>query len=164
MRRSILALVATLGLVGCGGSESGPLTPARNLVGTWRTAIPPTVYFDTDFCSSSLSLVGSQTWDVTWVVTPGADDNTVNVEMGFGASNWRQIAGCPGSGVVPEVSPISFTGNVSSSSLTLRSGTDPAGTFAFTTDVIQGDLDTTWCMAYCQREYTTDRTLILLRQ
>jgi hypothetical protein len=38
------------------------------------------------------------------------------------------------------------------------------GTFTFTTDILQGDLDYQWCMIYCQRECTTGRTLILHRQ
>lgn len=164
MTTKILAMVAVLGLAGCGGSDSGPLTPARNLVGTWRTSIPVTMYFDTDFCTPDLSLVGSQTWDVTWVITPGADENSVNVEMGFATSNWHLIAGCPGAGVVPEVPPLTFTGNVSSSSLTLKKGSQVVGAFTFTTDIMQGDFDYSWCMVYCQREYTQNRTMILRRQ
>ena len=167
MKTKILAMVAVLGLAGlagCGGSESGPLTPARSLVGTWRTSIPVTMYFDTDFCTPDLSLVGTQSWDVTWVVTPGADENSVNVEMAFAGSNWHLIAGCPGAGVVPEVSPFTLTGNVSSTSLTLKKGTQVVGSFTFTTDNMQGDFDYAWCMVYCQREYTQNRTMILRRQ
>jgi hypothetical protein len=149
----------------CGGSEaSGPLSPARNLAGTWKTSIPATVYFDTDFCTDPASLAVTQDWAVTWVITPGATDNAVNVQMTFATSNTQRINGCPGTGVVPEVSPMFLTGNVSSTTLTLTNGSDPFGTFTFTTDILQGNMDYEWCMVYCQREYTQNRSLILLRQ
>ncbi len=165
-RTRAIALATLVALVsGCGGSDtSGPLTPARNLVGTWKTNISPTVFFDTEWCGSTLALAASQTWAVTWIITPGVDENTVNVEMRFAASNSRVIAGCPDTGVVPEVSPMFFTANVSSSALTLKKGSDVAGQFTFTTDILQGNFDYTWCAIYCQREYTTNRTMILLRQ
>lgn len=162
--RGLALAVLVVAASGCGGTDSGPLTPARNIAGTWKTSIPVKVFFDTDFCTPDLSLVASQDWDVTWVITPGADDNSVNVSMSFAGTNWQLIAGCPGAGVVPEVPPMQFTGNVSSTTLTLNKGSEAVGTFTFTTDILQGDLDYQWCMVYCQREYTTGRTLILRRQ
>jgi hypothetical protein len=161
-------LIGSLLAAACGGGEAGtdpgPLSPARQLAGTWKTSLPVTVYFDTDFCTPTPSLVASQQWAVTWIVTPGADDNTVGVRMEFTASGSQVIAGCPGTGVVPEVSPLFLTGNVSAAELTLRKGADVVGTFTFTSDVVQGDLDYAWCLAYCQTEYTRNRELILRRQ
>jgi hypothetical protein len=160
-----LAVSFLLLIAACGGSEaSGPLSPARNLSGTWKTVAPARVNFDTDFCTDPASLMATQDWAVTWVITPGATDNAVNVQMSFAASNTQRIDGCPGTGVVPEVSPMFLTGNISAATLTLRNGSDPFGTFTFTTDNLQGDMDYEWCMVYCQREYTQSRTFILLRQ
>ena len=101
-RISALAVASVLLVAsGCGKSASGPLSPARNLAGTWEMDFPVPVYFDTDWCTDTPSLVASQDWNATWVITPGADDNTVNVEMRFSTSNSKVIAGCPGTGGVP---------------------------------------------------------------
>jgi hypothetical protein len=162
-----LAVSSLLLLAACGGTDSGPLSPARNLSGTWKTVAPARVYFDTDFCTypDPAALGVTQDWAVTWVITPGATDNAVNVQMSFGASNTQRILTCSGgTGVVPEVSPMSLTGNVSSTTLTLFQNGDPFGTFTFTTDNLQGDMDWEWCMVYCQRDYTQNRSFILLRQ
>ena len=159
--------VATIGIAlvtACGGSDGANLSPARNLVGTWKTPFPVTVYFKTDWCGSSTSLVASQSWNVTWVITPGADDNTVNIQMNFTASNFQNIAGCPDTGVVPEVSPLFLTGTVSSAALSLKNGSQAAGDFTFTSDNLQGNFDYPWCAAYCQEEYTQNREFILARQ
>lgn len=157
----LFALIAVVA-AGC-SSSSGPLSPARNLVGTWKTTFPVTVYFDDDWCTSTPSLVASQDWDATWVITSGADDNTVDIKMTFSVANFQNINGCPDTGVVPEVSPMFLTGNVSAATLTLTNGNTPAGVFDFTEDNLQGDLDYTWCEGDCQREYSTKRTFILSR-
>lgn len=162
-RNLVVAVILVL-VSGCGGSESGPLSPARNLEGTWKMEFPVTVSFDTDFCTPTPTLVATQDWNVTWVVTPGLDDNSVFVEMRFATSNSRIVAGCPGTGVVPEVSPMFLRGNVSGTTLTLRYGSDLVGTFTFTDWNMQGDLDYSFCLLYCQREYTTGRTFILRKQ
>lgn len=162
MRAVALASVV-LYAVGCRG-VSGPLSPARSLVGTWKTSFPVTVYFDDQWCTSAPSLVASQDWDATWVITQGANDNTVDVRMTFATSNFQVINGCPDTGVVPEVSPMFLTGNISGTRLTLTDGQDAAGAFDFTSDNIQGDFDYTWCMIDCQREYSTKRTFILSKQ
>jgi hypothetical protein len=160
-----LPLVALLVVVaGCGGSsESGPLSPARALEGTWEMAFPVTVYFDNDWCTPVPSLMGSQEWKATWVITPGATDNDVRIQMSFTATDWQQVQGCPDAGVIPEVSPMFLTGNVSAATLTVRSGSDAAGSFTFTDWNIQGDFDYTYHLgsAFTQREYTTGRTFIL---
>lgn len=160
-----IASVCLLLLYGCGGGgDDGPLSPARQLAGTWKTSIPVNVKFDTEWCNSpAMALAESQDWDVTWVVTAGATENQVNVAMTFARSNRKTIAGCPDTGVVPEVSPMFLTGNISAATLTLKNAGVPAGTFTFTTDIMQGDFDYKWCAVYCQREYTTNRTFILRR-
>jgi hypothetical protein len=70
-RRLVVAALLVLS-VGCGGtsSESGPLSPARALEGTWKMDFPVTVSFDTDFCTANPTLVATQDWNATWIVTP----------------------------------------------------------------------------------------------
>jgi hypothetical protein len=143
---------------------STPLSAARNLVGTWKTSFPTTVYYDTDWCSYDPALVASQPWNFTFVITAGQDDNHVNVEMSFGTGAFTVINGCPGTGIIPEVSPLRFTGTISSSRLLLTSGTQVVGEFNFTSDILTGTFDYTWSAVYSQREYTATNTLILRRQ
>ncbi len=163
IRTFALIAVVLLAAAGC-KDATGPLSAARNLEGTWKTAVPVTVYFDNDWCTSNPSTVFSQDWNTTWEITRGANENTVNIQMNFSTSNNHIIAGCPDTGVVPEISPLFLTGNISGTRLTLYSEADPAGEFDFTTDNIQGDFDYTWCMIYCQREHSMDRTFILGKQ
>lgn len=159
--RSIV-LVSALATSACGGGESN-LSAARDLVGTWKTTVPVTVFLEVpDWCLSGPSRV-SQDWTVTWVITPGVDENHVAVQMSFATANTQVLAGCPDTGVIPEVSPMFLTGTISAATLKLKNGADDAGTFTFTTHNLQGDLDYTWCAAFCQREYTQNRELILTR-
>ena len=162
--RKIAAVLGVTALSACGGGSSdGALSAARDLAGTWKTNLPVSVYFKTDWCTPAPSLVASQDWNVTWVITPGVDDNTVNVQMNFSTSNFQLIAGCPDTGVTPEVSPMFLTGTISSSRLTLKMGSQVVGNFTFTNNIMQGDLDYLWCAAFCQVEYTQNRELILTR-
>lgn len=140
------------------------LTAARDLIGTWQTRIPTTVYYATDWCGWEPALVASQPWNVSFVITAGADGNHVNVEMRFSTGTFTVINGCPGTGIVPEVSPMFFTGTISSSKLILSSGTQVVGEFNFTTDILTGTFDYSWSMVYAQRDYTATNSLILLRQ
>ena len=84
--------------------------------------------------------------------------------MSFVTSDSEIISGCPGTGVVPEVSPLFLTGNVNGTRLELRSGTTQVASLNFTTDIMTGVLDYSWCSAYCQREYTDANAIILYRQ
>ena len=164
MLLSVVLLGVTLVAAGCGGEAGGPLSPARSLIGTWKASAPATVNFETDFCTADLSLVASQGWTVSLEVTAGADENSVNVQMTFAAANSQIISGCPGTGVVPEVSPMFLTGNVSGTRLDVKSGATPVGSFVFTTDHMTGTLDYSWCIAFCQREYTAANAIVLRRQ
>ncbi len=166
-----LALVAGLALImACGGAGGGgnnlPLTPARSLAGTWKTSIPVRVTFQTDFCNFGiLEDVLWQPWAVTFVITPGAGDNDVRVEMSFQAGSFTPIAhSCSSSGAFAEPSPISLTGTISSTNLVLRKGVDQVGNFNFTTSILTGTFDYLYRGAYDQREYTAPNALILLKQ
>ena len=162
--RTIAAMLAVGAVSACGGGgNDGALSAARDLAGTWKTKLPVKMYFKTDWCTPAPALVASQDWNITWTVTPGADENTVDVQMGFSASNFQAISGCPDTGVVPEVSPLFLTGTVSSSRLTLKMGSEVLGDFTFTNNIMQGDFNYLWCAAFCQVEYTQNRELILTR-
>src|SRR3989304_6525210 len=81
-----------------------PLTPARNLEGTWKTSFPVKFYIKTDFETfGELKDVGSEDRTMTWVITATSNENGVDVEVSFTVSN-RQLA--TGSGYTPDVSPM----------------------------------------------------------
>jgi hypothetical protein len=162
----LTGLAFTMACGGGDGSSNTPLTPARSLAGTWKTSIPVRVTFQTDFCTFGiLEDVLWQTWAVTLVVTPGAGDNNVLVDMSFQAGSFTPIAhSCSSSGAFAEPSPISLTGTISSTNLVLRKGADQVGNFNFTTSILTGTFDYTYHGAYDQREYTAPNTMILLKQ
>src|SRR3989304_8757009 len=64
-----------------------PLTPARNLEGTWKTTFPVTFYIKTDFETGELQDVGSEYRTMTWIITGTSDEHVVNVEVSFATSN-----------------------------------------------------------------------------
>ena len=139
-----------------------PLTPARNLEGTWKTSFPVKFYIKTDFETfGELKDVGSEDRTMTWVITGTSDENVVDVEVSFTVSN-RQLA--TGSGYTPDVSPMFLTGTISGTRLTLTSSGRTIGEFSFTTDIITGTWSDHWSMAYEQEVYTTTNSLTLNRQ
>jgi hypothetical protein len=143
-----------------------PLSPARNLEGTWKTTFPVTFYIKTDFETGELQDVGSENRTMTWKITGTSDEHVVNVEVSFAVSN-RQLAS--GSGYVPDVSPNFYTGTISGTRLTLKTGdqyseSGTVGEFSFTTDIITGTWNDKWSIAYEQQVYTATNTLILTRQ
>ena len=145
-----------------------PLTPARNLEGTWKTTFPVKFYIKTDFGTfGELQDVGSENRTMTWIITGTGNENVVNVEVRFAVSN-RQLDS--GSGYTPDVSPNFYTGTISGTRLTLTTGgstfeeSHSVGEFSFTTDIITGTWSDQWSMVYEQEVYTQTNTLILTRQ
>jgi hypothetical protein len=168
---AIVSIILTM--ISCAGSGSGNssapnLTPARPLVGTWKAAFATTVNFSTDSCGNALNtmtLAGTQPWMFTFVITPGADENHVYVNMSFTTGTCAAAASaCTDPIIVPEVSPMFFTGVISSTRLTLYKGTTQVGVFNFTTSILTGTFDYTWSAVYSQREYTATNGLTLLKQ
>ena len=148
--------------------NSTPLTPARNLEGTWKTAFPVRFYIKTDFETfGELKDVGSENRTMTWIITGTSDEKIVNVEVRFAVSN-RQLAA--DSGYTPDVSPNFYTGTISGTRLTLTEGggqfseSRTVGEFSFTTDVMTGTWSDRWSMAYEQEVYTQTNKLVLARQ
>jgi len=134
------------------------LTPAREITGTWQTSFPTTFYIQTDFQTGELQDVGTEERVVTWVITEGSSENTVNIEQRFTVSSRNLVSG---SGYIPDVSPSFFQGIISGSRLTVMSGSRIVGEFSFTSYTIQGTWDDSWSMVYSQRVYTPVNGLIL---
>jgi hypothetical protein len=113
-----------------------------------------------------MTLAGTQPWTVTWVITPGADENHVYIQMTFTKGTFAPVTStaCTSPILVPEVSPMYLTGIISSTRMNLYYGTVPAGTFNFTTDILTGTFDYTYSGVYLQREYSATNGMILSRQ
>ncbi len=171
--RIFLAAVITVAATGCGLADSltpkPALSPARQLEGTWKTAIPVTFYYQTDFCSGRKETVAQSRWDVTWTVTavPGYE-NVLDVEMRFTRTSSTAIAsscGNSGNGWVPLVSPTFLKATLSSSAITAydtRSGISGPG--SFTTDLMMLTWNHYECLIYCSGEFTLANELKLVRQ
>ena len=139
-----------------------PLTPVRNLEGTWKTTFPVKFYIKTNFETfGELEDVGSENRTMTWIITATNDENTVNVEVYFTASDRQLVAN---SGYTPDVSPMFLEGVISGTRLTLKTGDRIICECNFTTDIITGTWSDYWSMVYEQEVYTTTNSLILTRQ
>jgi hypothetical protein len=136
------------------------LSPARDLIGTWQTSYATKFYIKTDFSSDQLTDVGSEDREMTWVITAGSDESTVNIEVTFTYSN-RQLI--DESGYTPDVSPMFLTGVISGTKLTLQGSDGTMGTFDFTSDIIHGTWNDNWTAAYSQKVYTVVDGLTLTR-
>jgi hypothetical protein len=171
--RGLLAAALTIvAATNCGLAEKispKPLTVARKLEGVWKTAIPVTFYYQTDFCGAKQN-VATAKWDVTWTVTAqDGFENAVDIEMRFTRTGSTAIAGnnC-GSGAngwVPLVSPTFLEATMSSTSITAYDEASGINAFgSFTSDLMM----LTWvhneCIIYCSGEVTASQELKLVRQ
>ncbi|MBA7513096.1 hypothetical protein ES705_05106 [subsurface metagenome] len=155
-----------------GCKKDVPLTPARNLVGTWKTSTPAKFTYKTDFCDFvNIMDVGTADWDVTWVIKENPnDENKVDITMTFTTSNFQPIATNCGfdNGYVPQVSPINnLEATISSSSiaiLDLSSGSTYTFNGSFTNNNITGKWDSYYEGLYYSGEYTLPNGLILNKQ
>jgi len=150
-----------------------PISPARNLVGTWKTTFPVKFYIKTDFETfGELQDVGSENRTMTWIITATSDENVVNVEVHFTGSNLQLVTG---SGYVPDVSPMFYIGRISGARLTLEIGDYESigpkptqigfvGEFTFTSWCITGTWHDHWELVYAQEVYTATNSLILRLQ
>ena len=171
--RRLLAVLLTVASAGCGLVDKispTPLTVARKLEGTWTTAVPVTLTYQTDFCSGARQNVATSKWNVTWTVTaqPGFE-NVLDIEMRFTRSGSTPITtsarGSGANGWVPLVSPTFLEATLSSSAITAYD--KPSGISAFgsyTNDLMM----LTWvhyeCIIYCTGEVTAEQEFKLVRQ
>lgn len=168
--KSLIFGLLLIVISGC--KKEVPLTPARNLVGTWKTSIPIKFTYKTDYCDFvTIVDVGTANWDVTWVIKENPnDENKVYITMTFTTSNFQPIATNCGfdNGYIPQVSPIhNLEATISSSSITVQktsSGSTYSFNGSFTTDNITGTWDSFYEGLYYSGEYTLPNGLILVRQ
>jgi hypothetical protein len=168
-RRGLLAACFILGTASC-DKLTGPLSPARKLEGTWKTALPVTFYYQTDFCGGSTENVATAQWNVTWIVTAQEGyDNVLDIEMHFDRSGSTPITssscGSDANGWVPLVSPTFLEATLSSTDITAYDEASGIHAFgAFTSDL----MSVTWvhheCIIYCTGEVTATNELKLVRQ
>lgn len=152
--------------------KNDPLTPARNMVGTWKTITPAKYTYKTDYCDFvNIVDVGTADWIITWVIEEHPNDkNKVNITMTFATSNFQPIATNCGfdNGYTPQVSPIyNLEATISSSSIAVQktsSGSTYSFNGSFTTDNITGTWDSFYEGLYYSGEYTPPNGLILVRQ
>lgn len=172
LRRLFVGVLAVTS-AGCGLADKispAPLTIARKLEGTWTTAFPVTLYYQTDFCSGTRQNVATSQWNVTWTMTADPNyENVLNVEMRFTRSGSTPIAnnvcGNSANGWVPLVSPTFLEATMSSSAITAYD--KPSGISAFGS-YTEDTMTLTWvhyeCIIYCTGEVTVERELKLVRQ
>ncbi len=164
----LLCAAACKGTGVTGTKLDASLTPARNLVGTWKTTFPVRVYYQTDFCNGTKETVGQADWMVTYVITSTSNENVVNVSMSATATNYTKTNSSCGSGstgYVPNVWPTTLTGNVSSTNLiATKTSWGMKYDGSFTTDLMMGTWTHWECIIYCTGEYTDTNQLKLIRQ
>jgi len=159
----ILLLAVILFSIGCNKDDMPLLTPAREIVGTWRMAFPVKHYYETDWCDfTTMQLMLTDKRLVTWVITEDTSDpdgNSVKITMNWEESDLEYIQLCMGqTGITPDVRPMFLTGTISGAYLTVKKGTNVFGEFSFTTSNMEGDWDASTCPGFgCQRIYTVNR-------
>jgi len=164
--RKVVFVLAIIGIsvilvVACKKSSSdSTLSPARSLVGTWKTPSPTTFYYSTDFCST-YERVASFSLSSQWVITAGNSD-TVNIEWDeISATSPVSIISPSCNYYVPWVFPTFLVGVVSSSQLTVYNNNVNVGSFSFTTNNITGTYNEDDCDIYCSGINTNSKTFIL---
>lgn len=128
--------------------------------------MPIKFYIKTDFCTGVLEDVAMDNRDVTMEIKE-TGDNSIDIIMSFFTSNFSITnENCDNSsGYTPDVSPMFLQGSISSTKLTIsNSDNQVLGIFNFTTDLMEGTWDDSWCMLYCQNVYTKTNQLKLTLQ
>ena len=143
-------------------NQAGVFPSSQTLEGTWTTAGPATFYMRSNWPGSGvLENVGSETREVTFVITGTSEPGTVQVQVTYqvGSSNlWN------GSMYAPDISPSFFGGKVDGTTLTLDQGMFSA-TFSFSGASITGTWDhIQFAGSYAQEVYTDTNALTLYRQ
>jgi hypothetical protein len=145
-----------------------PLTLARALEGTWSSAVPLTMTYQTDYCGPKQAVATSK-WNVTWTLTAVAGfSNVLDVEMHYTAAAQTRLASNCGNGSngwfsIPP--PIFLRMTVSSSAYTATdTGNGISVSGSYTTDLMNGTWNHYDCVIYCFGEYTAAQEFKLVRQ
>lgn len=166
---ALLFATVALAATSCNKDEAPLLTPAREIVGTWKMAFPVTFYYETTRCDFvTMQLMATEKRLVTWVISEDSsepDGNHVRITMTYDDSDFTILQLCLGStGIIPEVRPIFLTGVISGAYLTVYSGQEVYGDFSFTTSNMEGNWDADVCSIWCQHIYTVNREFKLNKQ
>jgi hypothetical protein len=145
------------------------LTPTRNIVGTWKTAISTEFIIATDGLSESIQEVGKENRTVTFVITSTSQENIVNVQVTYTYSNRQILAD---SMYTQDVSQMFLTGTINGTQLTLTQTADQGpidqigsvGVFTFTTTQMEGTWHDHWEGGWEQNVYTATNGLKLIKQ
>jgi len=150
--------------------NSGTLTPTRNIVGTWKTALATQFTIATDAEDFvNLKDVGTEDRTMTWTITATDTENVVLVNVEFTATN-RQLTTTE-SGYIPDFSPMQLTGIINGTQLTLSKDDQgpihqigTVGVFTFTTTQMEGTWHDHWEGVWGQNVYTATNALKLIKQ
>ncbi len=149
-------LVSIMIIFGCSKSPSTTLSPAREIIGTWKSLVPVTVYEVTNLTSctnvSSNYTYATFQCKFTFVFSQTPGDTLLIVHV-YGDTISGKYPVC---GVRPPIEdgyPLEFNGKVSSSALTLldvlytynssntlSSGLHDVGDFTFTSSLLTGKI------------------------
>ena len=146
-------------------TQAAPLSPARSLVGKWKTKFAVTYHIWTDYNSfyGTLENVANDKRMVTWKITPGSTSSTVNIQQTFRSKRFTSLV--PYTGYTPDVSPQFYTGLVSGSRLTVIDGTGRIlGKFSFTTRLMKGSWNDFFTIAYSQQVFTDKNKLKFVKK
>lgn len=178
MRRTALSLlcatVLVVALASCNvpsltsDTTNVPLTPARQLAGTWSTAIAVPMNYHTDFCGPD-QVVATSKWNVTWILTAVEGfTNVLDVEMHYTTSSTTRVpsnCGNGSNGYVPLPAPIFLRMTVSSSAFTAKDTNN--GIFvsgSYTTNLMNGTWTHNDCLIYCFGENSPTGEFKMVKQ
>lgn len=167
---SLLAAIGTLAVVASCSAilPDAPLSPARQLAGTWTSPMAIPINIQSSFCNGGRENVGKTTWNVTWIVTERqGTSNGIDVEMRFTNSGFVKVTSSCGSnttGWVPEPSPLFMQGTVSASKIQLYNlNTKAAFDGNLTTNNIAGTFGLWSCQIYCAGEQSESQKFVMTR-
>lgn len=147
-------------------TPAGTLSPARSLIGTWKTPFYVKFRYKMDSSRFVFEDVATEMRKVTWVITKGLDANTVNIYQTYGYGTITYLD--PDRKVRPDrlASPYLY-GKISGTRLIVWNFSgEKCGTFNFTTDLMGGTWDhrTKVGMYLVDRLYTKTNALKLVKQ
>ena len=169
-----LALFMTTVGLACGSlltpeTTNVPLTPARQLEGTWKSTTPVRLTYATDYCGVYQN-VSTSMWDATVTLTAVSGyTNVLNAEVRLTMSPQTRVSTtqCSGTanGWAIAPSPLMLQMTVSSSAFTAKREQDGItlwGTYTST------QMMATWyrkeCILYCWGEASVENELKLFKQ
>ena len=150
-------------------SDSGKLTPTRDIEGTWKTTFATEFTIATDYQDfDQLADVGTENRTMTFTITGTSDEHVVLVDVEFSSSNRQLISD---SGYIPDISPMQLRGVINGTQLTLtKSSVGPieqvgsVAVFTFTSTQMQGTWHDHWEGVWEQNVYTATNALKLMKQ